>query len=229
VYQQDFIKLSWTALAAVGNVDIEPAPGPGQPQTGVVQVRAPAGEGEVTYKATVNGYGGKTATCQATVDVGVKSAIPVSLVQTSATVMGNGTNDPKLRFRYTWESSTGSLSDLANCRVGEIVAYASGANPYDAGAPFRFTVPDPTVIWLAGIFGRMVDTNSAQGFRQPHQEATFTATQYFRYECRCSDGTTRKGNLMGPISIVRRVTQNADGGYTYMITKSGSRASGLLP
>jgi hypothetical protein len=230
VYQQEFVKLSWIALAAVGNVDIQPAPGAGQSQTGVQEVRAPAAVGKVTYKLTVNGFGGTTATCQATVEVGIKCAIPVNLHQTGATALGDGTNNPRLRFNYSWESSTGNLADLGSCRVGEIVTYPGDANPSTWPAPFNSSSPNPTVIWLAGTLGKMMDTHSNKGgFKQPYKEATFTATQNYRYECMCPDGTTRKGNLLGPISIVRTVSKNADGTYTYTITKSEESASGPLP
>ena len=230
VYQQDMVKLSWVALAANGNVDIQPAPGAGQPQTGVQQVRAPAAEGKVTYKMTVNGFGGTTASCQASVDVGKRCPVPENLRQTAATALGDGTNNPRLNFKYSWDSTSGNLADLSDCKVGEIVTYPGDANPAPWPAPFGGSSSNPTIIWLAGTLGKMQDTHSNKGgFKQPYKEASITATQNYRYECKCPDGTTRTGNLLGPISIVRTVTKNADGTYTYTITKSGESASGPLP
>jgi len=142
--------------------------------------------------------------------------------------MANGV----LHFDYTWESSTGNLADLSNCLVGEFVTYPGAANPYVWPSPpwaAGSSTPNPTMPSTAGSGGAGQDNHGPKSFvaAASRVAANFTATQIYRYQCPCANG----GNwvtLDGPISIVRTVTQNADGTWQYAISKSGSNG-GLNP
>lgn len=146
--------------------------------------------------------------------------VPVKYRQTKAQNRTGGV----LYFEYVWESSTGTIADLKDCEVGEHVSYPGGSPyvwpspPWDGGS-----TPNPTVIWLLGTDGALGDTHSSEGFKKPYKEAKFTATQYYRYQCPCTN-SGKPVNLMGPISIVREVRKKPDGNYKYTITKSGKSA-----
>ena len=63
--------------------------------------------------------------------------------------------------------------------------------------------------------------NGENSWTKPYQYATFSATQYYQYSC---NGPTQH-TLMGPITITRTVSQNANGTWMYQVTKSGSSAT----
>jgi hypothetical protein len=137
------------------------------------------------------------------------SATPTNFRQTAGADAGGGV----LHFEYAWESSTGNLADLSDVEVGERVDYTQTENP-----PFS-PAPNPTIIWIPGQDGGFQD-NHSPGTVKPYKNSTERATQYYRY--RRSGGSAV--NLMGPISIIRRVTRKPDGNYRYRITKSGLSA-----
>lgn len=84
---------------------------------------------------------------------------------------------------------------------------------------------NPTVIWPApGSDGAMGDDHSPGTIVKPHAEASFTATQHYRYRCPCKNGNSPVV-LMGPIAITREVKRRPDGKFKYIITKSGKSAS----
>src|SRR5262249_55590425 len=60
------------------------------------------------------------------------SPIPINFQHVGPGVdIGSGT----LEFNYVWQSSDGTLADLGNCQVGEIVNYPGAANPYVYASP----------------------------------------------------------------------------------------------
>jgi len=147
------------------------------------------------------GGGGTAAPC----------AIPINYKETARSKAAGGV----LHFEYSWESSTGKLSDLSSCEVGEIVTYGKIEDP-----PFDKTVrPNPTIIWLPGADGGLQD-NHSPGLKKPFKDAVLNATQFYRVHCPCHD-SDKPTNLMGPIPITREVKKKPDGKFKYTITKSG--------
>jgi len=139
--------------------------------------------------------------------------------------VGSGTdNSGTLHFNYAWDSSTGKLSDLNACTVGEIVNYPSG-NPYSWPSPMSRSTTNPTVIDLAATSGSFGDDHEPPtSFTKPYSASSFTATQNYRYKCPCA-ASGNYVNMAGPNDIVRSVTQNTDGSWKYTVTKSGSSAT----
>jgi len=152
----------------------------------------------------------------------VRCAVPTNFHQ-----VGPGDdNQGVLHFHYEWSSSTGKISDLSQCTIGEIVTYP-GANPYPwPKPPFDSNSNNPTVHdYSASATGALGDNHLGPdgGWVTPYQAASFTATQYYRYKCPCANNGEYV-NVMGPLSIVRTVSQNQNGSWKYTVTKSGSSA-----
>jgi YD repeat-containing protein len=155
--------------------------------------------------------------------INVVCPVPINFNQ-----VADSDNNGVLHLEYAWQSSTGNLADLDNCTVGEIVTYPSG-NPYAPGSPFTATAPNPTVIDAPATTGAGVDNHSMFGVSSPYSAASFTATQYYRYRCTCANGGNYV-NMVGPLSIVRQVSQNPNGSWKYNITKPfGSATKNPLP
>lgn len=139
---------------------------------------------------------------------------------------GTDTGNGVLHFEYAWGSSSGNLSDLSACTVGELVTYPGTGNYTPPSPPFNQSFLNPTIIDNPATDGGLLDNHrTSRGFVTPYTAASFTATQYYRYKCPCKNNGDYV-NLAGPISIVRSVsrigqTQN----YKYTITKSGSSAT----
>jgi hypothetical protein len=152
------------------------------------------------------------------------NAVPVNFQQVSTSDLGSG----DLFFGYTWQSSSGKLSDLSNCMVGEIVTYP-GPNPYPWPAPFPANSPDnPTVTNEPGADGEFTDDNNlepAMTFVKPYFQNSFTATQYFRYSCNGGQYV----NLMGPLSLVRTVSKDSNGAWEFTVTKPTNGSAKIDP
>ena len=146
--------------------------------------------------------------------------VPTNFRQTSVLAFGGGT----LHFEYAWDSSTGSLADLSNCTISERVEYAGG-NPFVwPNPPWNGSTPNPTILSVPAVDGTAEDNHSTKPFVKPYQAASFTAVQRYRYTCACANG----GNplvIVGPLNIVRSVTQKTDGNFRFTVTKSGSTAT----
>jgi hypothetical protein len=130
----------------------------------------------------------------------VKCPVPVNFRQTGVQDQGNGT----LSFTYRWDSSSGRLSDLAGCTVGEYVIYPS-PDPYRPPSPpwpSDASYPNPSVVDLNATTGTLIDDHLVPGsgnFVTPYSASSFLATQFYRYRCPCvSQNYT---NLMGPLNI----------------------------
>lgn len=150
-------------------------------------------------------------------------AVPTNFRQVgSGTDIGGG----NLRFNYAWDSSTGNLSHLSQCTVGEIVTYPSG-NPFSWPSPMVNSSTNPLVINGAATAGVGQDIHSPpNSFSTPYTAASFTATQNYRFRCPCHNSNNYV-TLMGPINIVRAVSQNSGTPVTwrYTVTKSGASAT----
>ena len=68
-----------------------------------------------------------------------------------------------LSFTYTWESSTGDLSDLDQVQIGEYVTYDDGGKHVGSGRPWTANNPNPTQMWWPGTKGFLTDGHSSPG------------------------------------------------------------------
>jgi hypothetical protein len=147
-------------------------------------------------------------------------AVVANFQQTGTSDAGNGV----LHFDYTWGSSTGNLADLSACTLSELVEYTPADLPAKVPFPASFNPPNPTILSVPAVNGAAQDNHSIGApFRKPYANATMTAVQRYRYTCPCANG----GNpvvIVGPINIVRSVSDNGNGTFRYTITKSGSSA-----
>lgn len=155
-------------------------------------------------------------------------ATPNNFQQTSCSDQGSG----DLRFTYSWGSSTGHLADLgvSHCTVGEIVTYPGTANPFPFPSP-----PFPNDAYSNPTIG---DINASDGgfqddhlltpsttFVKPYSASSFTATQFYRSKCACGANANNYVNIVGPLSIVRSVSQNSNGSFKFTVTKSSCSAT----
>lgn len=133
----------------------------------------------------------------------------------------NGT----LHFKYSWKSSTGNLSDLKNCEVGERVVYPGRGSPYVwPSPPWNGTgTANPTILWVSADQGKAVDDHSTRPFLQPYNGAKFDAVQAYRFRCKAGKASEIAG--WTGIVIARRVYDRTGRGcFAYRIAKSGSTA-----
>jgi len=145
-------------------------------------------------------------------------ARPVNFHAVMVAALANGT----LRFQYDWESSTGNLDDLSNCRVGEIVTYPGTGAAYKWPAPMVKKTINPTEDSVSGPSAVFVDDHfPPNSFTHPLNSASFSATQKYRYKC----GSGGYVYLTGSMIIKRTVTRNSNGSWKYTVTKSGSSAT----
>ena len=110
-------------------------------------------------------------------------AYPVNFHQVDAYTYGDGI----LRFKYEFESSTGTYSDLAKCTIGEIVTYPETSpdlHYHWPNPPFHQSTPNPTIGDNPAKFGVLFDEHDPPAnFVQPYRASAFTAVQYYRYKC----------------------------------------------
>ena len=122
--------------------------------------------------------------------------------------------------------------------MGEVVTYPgsgstylwtsppySDSDPnYNYSNPFTSSVPATNFLIPPYNHTGVADQHSHPAFLGPYKADSFTATQYYRFQC-----TNYKANawinMVGPISIQRTVSQNSNGTWQYTITKSGSSNS----
>ncbi len=133
--------------------------------------------------------------------------------------------DGDLNFNYSWQSSSGHKEDLFDCAVYEVVTYGDGHSPFAyPKPPWNYTVNiNPLSIGVLGTAGGFSDDqlNGNDSWTKPYKVATVSAVQYYRYTCNGGSEV----NLMGPMSIIRTVSQNTNGIFKYQITKSGASAT----
>jgi hypothetical protein len=167
------------------------------------------------------------------------TAVPVNF--RTAAVNKNPSSYPigTLEFVYYWDSSTGNIADLANCSVGEIVYYPVQSPdpthyrwtqpPYTQPVPqttnpFLSSAPATNILNAPYNHAGAVDDHYYAGFQTPYAPDNFTVNQYYRFQC----SNYQSGawtNMVGPISIQRTVTHNANGTWRYDIYKSGQTNS----
>ena len=129
-----------------------------------------------------------------------------------------------IRIPIRWESSTGSLADLGNCTVREVVDYDPIPNP-----PFIWNPPNPTILTVPGALGAGQDTHSYPpglqgGISNPRVAGTAVARQ--RYQFRCT-GPGCSGNWENFPNQAYTITREVFAQYVrhnpwrYRITKTG--------
>jgi hypothetical protein len=186
-----------------------------------------AGTASTSAKNTVPyGHGGgcPNVNMPASQTVTVSCAVPTNIQQTACSDKGNG----DLHFDYSFSSSTGKITDLSSCTVGEIVTYPGTQDPFPFPSPPMpaDAYPNPTVNDFSATKGSFTDDHfltPSTTFVKPYSASSFTATQYYRYKCACANGGNYV-NMVGPLSIVRSVTQNPNGSWKFTVTKSNCSA-----
>jgi hypothetical protein len=97
---------------------------------------------------------------------------------------GASDNGPDgIQIPITWGSSTGSLADLSNCTVREVVTYDPIPNP-----PFIWNPPNPTILTVPAVLGAGQDTHSyppglLTGITNPRASGTAVAHQQYQFRC----------------------------------------------
>ena len=189
--------------------------------TFVIAAGAPTGNHSVTVN--VSGSNSDDSVSFAVVSI----PVPINFQQTATRDLGNG----DLHFVYSWASSTGHLSDLDNCQVGEEVFF-TGSNPFTFPPPFPAdSSPNPTVNNVPGTDPGLQDDNwlsPSTTFVAPYFAKTFTANQTFRYEC----SNYQLGNwntVLGPLPIVRTVSENSNNSWKFTVTKPTNGTATINP
>ncbi len=158
------------------------------------------------------------------------------------TTPGNGV----LYFEYKWDSSDGVVDHLYACEIRECTRY--GNTTCEQATTSVYPVPSPPYRANMGIvdptrnsggsaaYFYMFDRHRVPGttegnpvpeFRTPYVANSFTGMQKYQFKCPCNNGAVWT-DLTPNINIVRTVSE-ANGIWTYTLTKSGSSVSYTLP
>ncbi len=133
-----------------------------------------------------------------------------------------------LEFTYNWNSSTGNLTDLSVCSIGEYVTSSLGTGTQNWPYPMVEQATYPIINPFISTSGTDSDTHlPPDSFYTPYSAASFTDTQIYRYQCPGVNG----GNwvtLAGPYTITRSVSQTS-GVWQYKITKADGSLTHNLP
>ncbi len=184
---------------------------------------------EVEVHPGGGGGGGPSCECEPAAEPPPPPAKPTNFRLTAAGVEGVGNI---LSTTYEWSSTTGQLADLGNCGGG-IVTFPGG-NPYQPPSPPWPSGPgsafvNPTILNGPATAGGLTDLNATTNlnFVQPYTTNSFTATQYFRFQC--NNGAWV--NLAGPLLIVRSFSKGSDGKWKLVTSKTGTSvtATYVLP
>jgi len=149
--------------------------------------------------------------------------IPVNFRQTGPGIdLGNGV----LAFQYNWDSSSGNLSDLSQCVVGEYVTYPGIGNYTWASPPYTpgFESDNPTLLNTAATSGVGNDKQLRAGFAGPYVPNSFQADQQFQWSCNNYNGG--QAYEFVDYTITRSVQQNVGlSTFNYRVTKNGYSAT----
>lgn len=153
------------------------------------------------------------------------TAIPVNFVSPAPQYLSDGS----LSFQYTFSSSSGSLSDLANCSTGETVFYPGSSSPYVWPLPMVSNTANPFLRYGAGNYGSLLDTNYAPtSYKKPYSATSFVSTQRIQWQCPLyMQGGYQP--FVPDITITRSISQSSGGQWVYKIQKSGYTNTAVLP
>jgi hypothetical protein len=167
-------------------------------------------------------------TCNAAPQTGTATvtppcATPTNIQQTFVSAGSDGT----LNWNYTWNSSTGKLSDLSACTMGETVTY-QGGNPYVWPAPMVGSTNNPTNPTFSMETGAATDTNYApSSYSKPYSPGSgFDAAQTIWWNCPCYKSGAQQTAFTNTIS---RTVSLINGKWTYQATKAGQTGTATLP
>jgi len=171
------------------------------------------------------GFGGADANMQV-IEIEMTAsdcARPINFTQTNGWDSGGGL----IQFNYSFQSSTGRLTDLSQCQLLEELDYnpsphASPPFPVGFGSPSH-QEPVPPIDtdltdgsatdahWPPTVVGPWVT---------PYAAASGTVDQRYLFTCPCYSGGSRTP-VGGPYTITRSVSQNADATWRYTVSKNG--------
>ncbi len=141
--------------------------------------------------------------------------------------------DGELDFLYSFQSSTGTQSDIAACYVGELVTYngAPQSPPFPQNSGYTSGV-NPDLRVIVGQTNTLQDRQKAPSgsFLPPYSNAVFVGGQIYRYNCPCQGQPGVYTSFPGytSVPITRQVT-NASGVWQYVVSKQGYTCSLNLP
>jgi hypothetical protein len=186
---------------------------------------ASVGAATITVTYTLPAAEG-SAKAMATQPVSVTAPIPINFTNAPPTKTPNGT----LIYQYTFMSSSGNVSDLTACRVGESVFYPNYPAPtYIWPLPMVQSTPDPTVILGPATGGGFQDSNlPPANYQTPYSSTSFQTTQRLVWSC----SNYQQGSLqyfLPDITITRQISQAPGGAWIYTITKGSDTNSATLP
>jgi hypothetical protein len=151
-------------------------------------------------------------------------ATPTNFTATQGATLPDGT----LTWTYSFQSSSGSLSDLSACQVGETVFYPGSAATYVWPLPMVQSTANPTTIYGPATGGGFQDRNGApNSYQKPYSAASFSATQRLQWECSNYQGGAWQ-RFVPDITITRAVHLSGST-WQYTITKAGASATANLP
>lgn len=200
-------------------------------------VTASSTQGNLLLDATISndGVAQEDATNPQSFTV-VSVAIPVNFQTNSVSKLADGS----LVFIYTWQSSTGTLQDLAACLVGETVFYPGTGSSYTWPAPMIQTTLNPDLHYGAGNsrYNPNLDSNTGSFHDQNYPPGAystpyfvgepFDTTQTLQWSCDYyNNGSYNR--FVPNIDINRKIYQDANSKYWYQISKSGYTNSAELP
>jgi hypothetical protein len=151
-------------------------------------------------------------------------AIPVTFSKSKPNPLSNGA----IAWTYSFKSSSGNLSDLSACKVGETVFYPPSTGDYVWPAPMVQSSPNPSPVYGPATYGFFNDVNSPpNSFKQPYVYAHFQATQTIQWEC--SNYKSGAYQRFIPDLTIDRTVNQVNGKWTYTIQKDGATNSAPLP
>jgi hypothetical protein len=146
-------------------------------------------------------------------------------VNATSTLMSRNL-DFGLRVKVTWQSPTGSLSDLGSCGVTEQITYSSISNP-PFGPANGTTLPEsgqtqriPSGSGITASNGVAQDTHQHPRslVRTPPSAGSYTVTQTYDYNCTtCGSGWVPFANY----TITYTVYEKTPGQWWFKIRKTG--------
>lgn len=96
---------------------------------------------------------------------------------------GSDVGECSIQIPISWQSSTGNLADLSDCKVREVVTYDPIPNP-----PFIWNPPNPTILEVDATLGVAQDTHGyspglQNGISNPRVPGVATAHQVYQFRC----------------------------------------------
>jgi hypothetical protein len=149
------------------------------------------------------------------------AAVPVNFRQ-----VGQSTTGGVFTTYYDWDSSSGKLTDLQDCNVGEYVSYEGRLGTFPWPAPWLQDTANPTVNWWSGTFGRLPngDIQRVGKLSTDYVPSSVVAHETFRLWCK-ETGIVDFASWES-IEILRKISDSTGRGcWGYTLTKGRSSVS----